>query len=337
MNTTANHNSPVVVTGAAGFIGARLASRITLDGGQVIAVDETPHFEARAEIASLFQGASPHRIIGMNELPDWLDSPESGGISGIFHLGACTDTTEYDEKFLDKVNTAYTRRLWDVAARRKIPFLYASSAAVYGDGSNGYDDEKPPGEYKPLNPYGDSKHRFDIWALGENIKNRPPTWAGFRFFNVYGFGEAHKEKMSSVFYQAFVQILDRGEVSLFRSHKQGVADGHQSRDFIYVEDVVKVLLHAWRDGLPNNIYNLGTGHARTFLDLANAAFAAMGRAPKIKFIDTPPHIRSRYQYFTEAKMDKLNRSGYTAPFISLENGAKLYWERLKKALATQGN
>lgn len=337
MNSTANHDSPVVVTGAAGFIGARLASRIARDGGQVIAVDETAHFEARSEIASLYQGAPPHRIIGMNELPDWLDSPDSGEISGIFHMGACTDTTEYDEDFLEKVNTAYTRGLWEAAARRKIPFLYASSAAIYGDGSGGYDDETPPGEYKPLNPYGDSKHRFDIWALGEKSENRPPAWTGFRFFNVYGFGEAHKEKMSSVFYQAFVQILDRGEVSLFRSHKQGVADGHQSRDFIHVEDVVKVLLHAWRNGLPDGIYNLGTGQARTFLDLAKAAFAAMGRESKIKFIDTPPHIRSRYQYFTEAKMDKLSRSGYTAPFTSLEDGARLYWERLKKMLTTQGN
>ena len=337
MNSTVNHAAPVIVTGAAGFIGARLASRIARDGTQVIAVDETHHFEARAEIASLYQGAPPHRINGMNDLPDWLDGPDSNEISGILHLGACTDTTEYDEGFLEKVNTAYTRRLWEIATRRKIPFLYASSAAIYGDGSSGYDDETHPEEYEPLNPYGDSKHRFDIWALGENIENRPPTWAGFRFFNVYGFGEAHKEKMSSVFYQAFVQILERGEVSLFRSHKQGVADGHQSRDFIYVEDVVKVLVHAWRKGLPDGIYNLGTGQARTFLDLTNAAFAAMGREPKIKFIDTPPNIRSRYQYFTEAKMDKLNRSGYTTPFTSLEDGAKLYWERLKKVLTPQGD
>ncbi len=326
-----------VVTGAAGFIGSRLAARLISGGERVIAVDERRHFEARPEIAVIYRNAPPAEILGTEALPERLEKTSTGEVSGVIHLGACTDTMQSDEDYLDRMNTAYTRRLWELTARMEVPFLYASSAAVYGDGSNGYGDETPPGELTPLNPYGDSKHRFDIWAMGDGQKSRPPAWAGFRFFNVYGFGEAHKKKMASVFYQAFVQILERGEVRLFRSHKAGIADGHQSRDFIFVEDVVDVLCHAWQKGLPDGIYNLGTGEARTFLDLAHAAFGAMGREPKVAFIDTPPQIRTQYQYFTEAKMEKLLRNGYAAPFTSLEEGARRYWERLKEVLTISGN
>ncbi len=329
-----NGGKPVIVTGAAGFIGARLAARLAGAGERVIAVDEAPHFEARPEIVNIYQGCAPARIAGMDDLPSLID--EAPGVSAIFHLGACTDTTQYDEDYLDRVNTAYTRRLWEIAAKRGIPFLYASSAAVYGNGSKGYDDGTPPGALASLTPYGDSKLRFDAWALGEGQKSPPPAWWGFRFFNVYGFGEAHKKKMASVLYQAFVQILEQGEVRLFRSHKDGIADGHQERDFIYVEDVVDVLIHARRAEMPDGIYNLGTGRARTFLDLARAAFASMGWEPKIRVIDTPPQIRPRYQYFTEAKMDKLRAGGYTAPFTPLEEGAGRYWERLKGVLTAQG-
>ncbi len=325
-----------VITGAAGFIGSRLAARLIGGGERVIAVDDPRHFETRPEIATIYREAPPAEILDMKTLPERLEKIAGGEISGIIHLGACTDTTEYDEALLDRVNTACTRRLWELAARLDIPCLYASSAAVYGGGSRGYGDETPPGEFTPLNPYGNSKRLFDIWATGEGQKNRPPSWAGFRFFNVYGFGEAHKKKMASVFYQAFVQIMGRGEMRLFRSHREGIADGHQSRDFIFVEDVVDVLCHAWHKGLPDGIYNLGTGEARTFLDLAHAAFAAMGREPKIAFIDTPPEIRGRYQYFTEAKMEKLLRGGYNKPFTSLEEGARRYWERLKEVLTAPG-
>ncbi len=184
----------VAVTGAAGFIGSRLAARLIGGGERVIAVDDPRHFETRPEIAAIFRDARPAEILDMEELPARLEKSPAGDISGVIHLGACTDTTEMDEALLERVNTAYTRRLWEGAARRKIPFLYASSAAVYGDGSGGYDDETPPGEFAPLNPYGASKIQFDIWALGEGQRDRPPAWAGFRFFNVYGFGEAHKKK-----------------------------------------------------------------------------------------------------------------------------------------------
>lgn len=336
MKPKKNSNLPVIVTGAAGFIGARLASRLLGDGIRVIAVDEISNFESRPEITSIYQEKAPEKTIGRDDFPDWLDSRSGSKIAGIIHMGACTDTTQYDEIYLDKVNTAYTRRVWNSAAKLGLPLLYASSAAVYGDGSMGYDDEILPNMFSPLNPYGESKHRFDVWALGEGQKARPPTWAGFRFFNVYGFGEAHKKRMASVLYQAFVQILEQGEVHLFRSHKEGIADGHQSRDFIFVEDVVDVLAHVWQSGLPDGIYNLGTGRARTFLDLANAAFAALEREVKIRFIDTPAQIRPRYQYFTEARMGKLKRGGHISSFTSIEEGARRYWDRLKKELPANG-
>lgn len=333
MSAPSNDPPSLVITGAAGFIGARLAARLIASGEHVIAVDERRYFDERPEIVSIYRESPAAEVKERETFPEWLETQSPDNISGIIHLGACTDTTEYDEAYLDRMNTAYSRRLWKQAARLNIPFLYASSAAVYGDGTKGYDDETPSEVFRPLNPYGVSKHLFDLWVLGEGQRRRPSAWAGFRFFNVYGFAEAHKKKMSSVFYQAFVQILERGEVRLFRSHKEGIADGHQRRDFIFIEDVVDVLCHAWQKGLPDGIYNLGTGKARTFLDLAHAAFGAMGKEPKVQFIDMPSQIRPRYQYFTEAKMDKLRQGGYDAPFTSLEEGAKRYWERLKETLS----
>ncbi|MEE9274313.1 MAG: ADP-glyceromanno-heptose 6-epimerase [bacterium] len=332
----ADAGDSLVVTGAAGFIGARLAVRLIVEGERVVAADAKGHFSARPEIASLYRAAPPAEVVDREDLPAWLDARPPSAVAGVLHMGACTDTTEFDEAYLERTNTAYTRRLWEWAAAREVPFLYASSAAVYGGGEKGYDDEEPPGGLAPLNPYGWSKHRFDVWALGEGGRRPPPRWSGFRFFNVYGFGEAHKGKMASVLHQAFRQIQEGGEVRLFRSHREGIADGHQKRDFVFVDDVVDVLLHAWRVGVPSGIYNLGTGRARTFLDLARASFSALGREPKVAYIDTPPGIRERYQYFTQAKMDKLRRAGYTSAFLSVEEGARRYWERLAGELVSPG-
>lgn len=325
------HRDCVVVTGAAGFIGARLATHLIADGIHVVVVDKPSHFKERPEIATLFQMHPPQEIVDRQQLPDWLAGQAPEHIACIYHMGACTNTTEYDEAYLERVNTSYTRTLWEWAAQLDIPFFYASSAAVYGDGSSGYDEKVPVEVLKPLNPYGWSKLHFDAWALSNTGQElRPPKWAGFRFFNVYGFGETHKQKMASVLRHAFHQILEKGVVRLFRSHKKGIADGHQKRDFVLVDDVVDVLLHAWRMGMPDGIYNLGTGQARTFLDLVEAAFSTLGREQKIEFIDTPEEIRLRYQYFTEAKMDRLRSAGYTGPFTSIEEGANLYWERLRQ-------
>ena len=234
--------------------------------------------------------------------------------------------------YLKKVNLEYTQNLWNLASKYSIPFVYASSAATYGAGEEGYDDnELTMHRLEPLNPYGESKLQFDLWALVEEKKaNHPPVWSGFKFFNVYGFGERHKGKMSSVVLQGFDQIEAKGMLKLFKSHKTGIADGEQRRDFIYVEDVVKVLWFALTKPLKRGIFNLGSGKARTFLDLATATFHALGKNPKIEFIDTPIEIRDRYQYFTEANMAKLRAEGFTEPFTSLEEGVKQTVLKLKE-------
>ena len=223
--------------------------------------------------------------------------------------------------------------LWAYCTAQALPLVYASSAATYGDGANGYDDDEAliPA-LKPLNPYGDSKQQFDLWALAEErAGRRPPSWSGFKFFNVYGFGERHKGAMASVVLHAFDQIRAGGDVRLFKSHRAGIADGHQKRDFIFVEDVVDVLHFALATPIPRGIYNLGTGTGRTFLDLARATFAALGAPERIEFIDMPVELRERYQYFTEARMERLRAAGYRTPFTTLEDGVRQYVSRLQGA------
>jgi ADP-L-glycero-D-manno-heptose 6-epimerase len=231
---------------------------------------------------------------------------------------------------LKEANLDYSKALWSYATEHRIPFVYASSAATYGDGAEGYDDnESLIPRLRPLNPYGESKQQFDLWALAEERAGRtPPAWSGFKFFNVYGFGERHKGKMASVVLHAYDQIESKGRVRLFKSHKAGIADGHQKRDFIFVGDVVEVLHFACEKPTRRGIYNLGTGEARTFLDLARAVFHEMGKPEQIDFIDTPVEIRDRYQYFTQARMDRLRSLGYAAPFTALEKGVSLYLKDL---------
>ncbi|MBY0280211.1 ADP-glyceromanno-heptose 6-epimerase [Candidatus Binatia bacterium] len=317
----------LLVTGAAGFIGSRF---VALHGGgrPLISVDEKHHVGTRPEHAGIDFGT----IVDRDELPRWLADTKPA-LAGIVHLGACTDTTELDVAYLTRVNLEYTQTLWRHATAHRIPFVYASSAAVYGDGALGYDDadELTP-RFVPLNPYGESKLQFDVWALGEERAGRtPPAWSGFRFFNVYGPGERHKGKMASVVLHAFDQIRSGGEVTLFRSHKPGIADGEQKRDFVYVDDVADVLAFALAKPLARGIYNLGTGTARTFLDLVRATFRASGAPEQIRFVDTPEAIRERYQYFTEARMDRLRAAGWTRPFTSLEDGVARYvgWLRAR--------
>jgi ADP-L-glycero-D-manno-heptose 6-epimerase len=228
------------------------------------------------------------------------------------------------------MNVDYSKALWSWCAAAGAPLVYASSAATYGGGELGFDDDEPTmPRLKPLNPYGESKLEFDLWALAEEkAGRRPPAWAGFKFFNVYGFGERHKGKMASVALHAFDQIDSKGHATLFRSHKPGVPDGHQKRDFIAVEDVVDALFFALEKPVERGIYNLGTGTARTFLDLVNAVFAGLGRAPDIRWVDTPESIRDKYQYFTEARMDRLRAQGWKRPPTSLEDGVAAYVKRL---------
>jgi len=317
----------LLVTGAAGFIGARFVESLPRRGkGLPISVDRRAAFTERAEHAGIDFG----EVVDMDDLFAWLDGqrPELGGI---VHLGACTDTTELDEDLLRRVNLEYSQRLWRIACERRVPFVYASSAATYGDGSEGYtDDEARMDRLRPLNPYGASKLRFDQWVLAEEAAGRtPPAWSGFKFFNVYGFGERHKGAMASVVLKAYDQIRASGTVRLFKSHRPDVAHGEQKRDFVYVDDVVDVLHFALDRPLRRGIFNLGSGTARTFLDLVRCVFRELGAEERVEFVDTPEAIRARYQYFTEADMRRLREAGYTRPFRSLEDGVQDYVARLR--------
>jgi ADP-L-glycero-D-manno-heptose 6-epimerase len=247
----------------------------------------------------------------------------AGQIEGVYHLGARTDTTEFDWNIFVELNLQYTKNIWQICAENNIPMVYASSAATYGDGENGYEDDMNliP-QLKPLNPYGRSKQEFDLWAIAQ--EKRPPFWAGLKFFNVYGPNEYHKGRMASVIYHSFNQIVSTGKVKLFRSHREDYKDGWQMRDFVYVKDVVNVLFYLMTNKPQSSIYNLGSGQARSFYDLASATFSAMGKETMIEYVDIPIDIRDKYQYFTEASMKKLISVGYNTPFYSLEEGVKDY-------------
>jgi ADP-L-glycero-D-manno-heptose 6-epimerase len=309
---------PVLVSGAAGFIGYRFVERCRKEGIPVVSVDAREHFAERPEHRDLDTGA----IVDRHQLFDWLAaSPRP--LSGIVHLGACTNTTETDEALFARDNVEYSMRLWTYAAEHRLPFVYASSAATYGDGTLGYDDDETlMPRLSPLNAYGRSKHAFDLWVLQQKIT--PPVWSGWKFFNVYGYGERHKGHMASVVLHAFDQRRAGGPIRLFRSHRPGIADGQQARDFIDVADVVSVLMFALTKPVTRGIRNLGTGTARTYLDLARVVCRALGVSEKIEFIDTPISIRDKYQYFTQARMERLREAGYREAFRTLETGVESY-------------
>jgi ADP-L-glycero-D-manno-heptose 6-epimerase len=314
-------NAPLLVTGAAGFVGARFSEACLAAGRPVIAVDRLEHFGKRAELDSLrlrFEAT-----VDREKLWDWLAN-EKPALSGIVHLGACTNTQELDEEFLTRVNLEYSKKIWEYATAHGLPLVYASSGATYGDGSRGYDDdEKLVPSLKPLNPYGDSKQRFDLWALERDREGRrPPSWCGYKFFNVYGYGERHKGSMASMVLHSFDQLRATGEVKLFKSHRADYEDGKQRRDFIYVGDVIEALRFALEKPVARGIYNLGTGKARTWLDLVAAVASALGVESRVKFIDMPVAMRERYQYLTEARMERLRAEGFTRPFRSLEEGVR---------------
>jgi ADP-L-glycero-D-manno-heptose 6-epimerase len=309
----------IVVTGAAGFIGSCLVSRLNADGiTDLILVDDFSHPEKKANYSSKKYA----QLIERSEFIMWFRANASG-VSHVFHIGARTDTTEFNKAIFDELNVNYTKAIWEICSQNKVGLTYASSAATYGLGEFGYDDDETKIPLlKPLNPYGDSKNEFDIWALQQ--KQTPPVWFGFKFFNVYGPNEFHKGRMASVIFHAFNQINEKGFVKLFRSHDPKYKDGGQLRDFIYVKDLIDVLIFSYKNKIRNGIYNLGSGTARTFSDLANATFKALGKEPKIEFIDTPIDIRDKYQYFTEANMKRLADAGYKRSFTSLEEGVNDY-------------
>lgn len=331
-----NTSLPLMITGAAGFVGARIVESCNTKKIPVISVDRPEFFTSRPEHAGLNFG----EIVDLEKCSEWLErkTQELGHapVRAIVHMGACTDTTEYDVAYLTRMNLDYTKMLWKFCAKTKTPLYYASSAATYGAGELGYDDDESiTGRLKPLNPYGESKRAFDEWALAEEKKgHHPPNWAGFKFFNVYGFGEGHKGKMASVIFHGYHQMKQTGLVKLFQSHKAGIAHGEQKRDFIFVDDIVNVIHFALAKPLVRGVYNLGSGKARSFHDLAKATFRAAGIPENIEFIPMPEELRGRYQYFTEASMGKLRTQGYTTPFTELEDGVRQYVERLNKAAQT---
>lgn len=316
----------IVITGGAGMIGSIIAWHLNTQHGRddLIITDRITHEEQWQNLV--------HRqyveYLDKDQLFDWL--ADNDQVTAIIHMGAISATTERDFNKLVADNIHYSQDLWAWCAEHEVPFFYASSAATYGAGEHGYDDTSIAG-LRPLNGYGYSKHFFDQWVLKQIADKHPapPAWAGFKFFNVYGPNEYHKERMASVALHTFNQFSQTGTMKLFKGTKTGIDDGMQLRDFVYVKDAASVLVHFLNASLtnkpaPNGIYNIGTGQARSFKDLATTVMTSMGRAPHITYIDMPQDLQGKYQYFTQAEMQKLRTAGYKAPFTSLEDGVKDY-------------
>ncbi len=321
----------IVVTGGAGFIGSNLIEELNKNGYKnILIVDHMQGIKGERKRNNL----ANREYADLIEADEFLSLIESENervknIDVIFHLGARTDTTEKDKEFLLKNNTEYSKKLYNFSLKNNCQFIYASSAATYGDGKQGYNDKER--NLQPLNYYGYSKYLFDEWVLDNQKKTR--QWVGLKFFNVYGPNEYHKDFMASVILHGFFEIEKEGKIKLFKSYKKEYPDGYQKRDFIYVKDVVKILLFFFHHERISGIFNVGTGTARTFLDLANALFRAINKKPNIQFIDMPEELKKKYQYFTQADMTSLEMVGYREKFITLEEGvsnyAKSYLQRQK--------
>jgi ADP-L-glycero-D-manno-heptose 6-epimerase len=325
------HNTPsgdggIILTGAAGFIGSCMLQLLNDNGFEnIIIVDDFGVEEKRKN----WEGKKFSDVIERQSLFEWL-AKENPVVSCFIHIGARTDTTEFNYAIHEELNVEYSKDAWNYCVINNIPFIYASSAATYGGGEFGYDDNHElPFKLHPLNPYGVSKNEFDKWALQQ--QNHPQFWTGLKFFNVYGPNEYHKARMASVIWHSFNQIKKDGVVKLFKSHRPDFKDGQQLRDFVYVKDLIAVIYWMFKtmdNGQwtmdKNGLYNLGTGTARSFDDLVKSTFAGMDLQPNIVYVDMPEDIRDKYQYFTEANMNKLKAAGYTNKFYSLEEGVDDY-------------
>ncbi len=310
----------IVITGAEGFIGSCLVAKLNqLNYNDLVLVDDFDNCPNRN--MNLIGKKFTSKIERRNFF-EWLKI-NANQVQIIFHIGARTDTTETDEKIFKELNYDFSIALWNICVNEGIPLIYASSAATYGDGENGYDDDESKLDLlQPLNPYGKSKNDFDKWAVKQ--EKQPYFWAGLKFFNVFGPNEYHKGRMASVILHSFYQIKEFGKVKLFKSHKVEYADGEQMRDFIYVKDLCDVCVFLLENRKKSGIYNLGTGQARTWNDLANAIFKAMDLTSNIEYIDIPEDIRGKYQYYTGADMNKLRSIGYNKEFTNLENAVNDY-------------
>lgn len=318
----------IVITGAAGFIGSYLVGKLNQAGyTDLILVDR---FDEPSKDINLFN-KKYRKFIDRDKFFKWLIANASE-VEFIFHLGARTDTVGQEPELYQQLNLIYSQRLWNICSEIQVPFLYASSAATYGNGESGFSDSHSNvTNLRPLNLYGWSKHDFDVWALKQ--VRTPPFWTGLKFFNVYGPNEYHKGRMASVVLHAYQTISKNGSMKLFRSHHKDYKDGEQSRDFIFVEDIAEVMMYFLHNQESSGIYNVGTGKARSFLDLTKAVFNSINIRPQISFIDTPVDLRGRYQYFTEAEIQKLRDVGYVREFTSLEEGVDIYVGKYLKARA----
>ena len=309
----------IVVTGAAGFIGSYLVGKLNRAGyTDLILVDK---FDDPWKDLNLLH-KKYRKFIDRDNFFKWLIK-HSADVDFIFHLGARTDTVGQEPELYQQLNLIYSQRLWNICSEIQVPLLYASSAATYGNGEEGFSDSHVKiRDLRPLNLYGWSKHDFDVWALKQF--RTPPFWAGMKFFNVYGPNEYHKVRMASVVLHDYKTIRETGQMQLFRSHHKAYKDGQQSRDFIYVEDIADVMMFFMENQNNSGIFNVGTGKARSYFDLTTSVFKSMKIEPNISFIDTPIDLRGRYQYFTEAEINKLREAGYRKPFVELEDGVSQY-------------
>jgi len=309
----------IIVTGAAGFIGSNLVSKLNSERYKdIVVVDDFSHPDKNKNLEGKIYSQKVHR----DDFPDWLDRNQKM-VQFIFHMGARSATTGFPKEVYDVLNLNYSKAVWEKCVEFGLPLVYASSAATYGLGEFGYDDNHEIVEkLKPLNLYGESKNDFDKWALAQ--KKKPYFWAGLKFFNVYGPNEYHKGRMASVVLHAFNQINETGKMRLFKSHHPDFTDGGQTRDFVYVKDLTDIMLFLMKHREDSGLYNVGTGKGRTFLDLTKNTFKGMDKPEHIDFIDTPIDIRDKYQYFTKANMNKLRSIGYATPFTSLEEGVADY-------------
>ncbi len=309
----------IVVTGAMGFIGSGLVSHLNQSGHQdIIVVDDFYRWKKEKNLT----GKRVHDWVHRDLFINYFEKIASQ-INVVFHLGARTDTISEDKKVFEKLNLQYSKDLWTICSRYSIPFIYASSAATYGDGKFGFsDDHTVISKLEPLNVYAHSKHDFDLWALEQS--ETPPNWYGLKFFNVYGPNESHKERMASVIYHAFNQIRESQQLKLFRSHREDYHDGGQLRDFIYIKDVIEMIMNIFQTRPMSGIYNVGTGNARTFEDLGKASLKALKSTGRIEYVDMPADLIEKYQYFTEADMSKWKSAGLELPATTLENGVKDY-------------